>query len=170
MKAANAVTLARILAIPLFVFALFLPLPGRDWIAAAVFAALALTDTVDGWLARKLNQKSAFGALLDPVADKLLVSAALVFLIGRGVPVWMAYVIIARELLITGLRLAVVKDVVVAASWLGKLKTLSQVIAILAVLVLPIAAYWLLLLATILTVVSGVDYLLAMWKHIKEEL
>jgi CDP-diacylglycerol--glycerol-3-phosphate 3-phosphatidyltransferase len=170
MRAANLVTLGRILAIPLFIGALYLPIRGKDWIAAAVFAVLALSDTVDGWLARKLNQRSDFGALLDPIADKLLVSAALVFLIGQGIPAWMAYVIIAREFLVTGLRLAVRKDVVVSASVLGKLKTWSQVIAVLAVLTLPPAGYWLMLLATTLTVVSGADYIIAMRKHIKEEL
>jgi CDP-diacylglycerol--glycerol-3-phosphate 3-phosphatidyltransferase len=170
MRAANAVTLGRILAIPLFIIALYLPWQGSNLLAAGVFFVLALSDMLDGWLARKLKQTSEFGALLDPVADKLLVAAGLVFLIGRGVPAWIAFVILAREFIVTGFRLAVRQKVVVSASALGKLKTWSQSVAILAVLLGVPFSYELLLLAVTLTVISGLDYLRALWPHIAKEI
>src|SRR5574341_101468 len=122
---ANVVTLIRIAFIPLFVIVLYIPFRYQNWIAALVFCAIASTDALDGWLARKHKQVTKFGAVFDPLADKLLVTAALIFLIGQGVEAWMAYVIIAREFLVTGLRL--VAENVLHASWLGKLKTLSQI-------------------------------------------
>ena len=154
----NKITLARILAIPLFIVALYLPVPYSGLIAAAVFTVIALTDMADGWIARKRNLKSESGAILDPLADKLLVSAALIFLIGRGVEPWMAYVIIAREFLVTGLRLLAKNKAILSASWLGKIKTITQIVAVVAVLVQAPHADGLMLIATIITVVSGLEY------------
>ena len=153
---ANIVTLARIAFIPLFVIVLYIPSRYQGWIAAVVFCAIASTDALDGWLARKHRQITRFGAVFDPLADKLLVTAALIFLIGQGVETWMAYVIIAREFLVTGLRL--VAENVLHASWLGKLKTLSQMVGVVAVLIKFQYAWQLMLVATILTVLSGIDY------------
>ena len=99
---ANRVTLLRILAIPLFIVVLYLPIKYKGVIAAIVFCIIAATDAVDGWLARKQHQVTKAGTVLDPLADKLLVAAALIFLIGKGVDAWMAYAIIAREFLVTG--------------------------------------------------------------------
>lgn len=153
---ANWVTLARIAAIPLFVLVLYLPTRYAKLIAAGVFCVIAATDALDGWLARKRKEVTTTGALLDPLADKLLVSAALIFLIGRGIDAWMAYVIVAREFAVTGLRL--VARTAVKASLLGKAKTVSQIGGVVAVLAGMPGAWFVMLFATILTVVSGVDY------------
>jgi len=124
------------------------------------------TDQIDGWLARRWDQTSAFGSLLDPIADKVLVLAALVMLIGQGVaPAWMVAAIVAREILVSGLRLAAVeRGVVISARDLGKLKTWAQAVAV-AVGGFAAAgawdqtvAWWALLVAVVLTWVSGLDY------------
>jgi CDP-diacylglycerol--glycerol-3-phosphate 3-phosphatidyltransferase len=155
---ANYVTIGRILAIPLFIIVLYLPIEYKNWIAALVFCAIASTDAVDGWLARRHNSVTRAGAVLDPLADKLLVAAALIFLVGQGVEAWMAYVIIAREFLVTGLRILTKRKEVVHASFWGKLKTLSQIVGIVSVLVSFAYAWHLMLVATVLTVWSGFDY------------
>jgi len=154
---ANLITVGRILAIPLFVGALFLPVSYAKGIAALVFSLLAATDAVDGWVARRRNEQTRTGAILDPLADKLLISAALIFLIGKGIDIWMAFVIIAREFIITGLRLVSEKSI--HAGILGKVKTVSQIAGILAVLVGLPSAWYLMLFATIMTLVSGLNYL-----------
>ncbi len=154
---ANVVTLSRILGIPLFIGALYLPSESRNIIAAVIFALLAMTDWFDGWLARKYNWKSHFGAVLDPVADKLLVAVGLIFLIDKGIDKWMAYVMLAREFIVTGARV-LVKEMVMP-SLLGKAKTAMQMVAILAVLLSIPYSWWIVLTATILTIVSGFEYL-----------
>ena len=164
---ANLVTIGRILAIPLFVIILYLPLRYKGWIAALVFCAIASTDAVDGWLARRHNSVTKAGAVLDPLADKLLVAAALIFLIGQGVEAWMAYVIIAREFLVTGLRILTKKKDVIHASFWGKLKTLSQMVGVVSVLVGFVYSWHLMLIATILTVWSGFDYFWRVRKSVK---
>ena len=164
---ANVVTIGRILAIPLFIIVLHLPVQYKGLIAAVVFCAIASTDAVDGWLARRYKGVTKAGAVLDPLADKLLVAAALIFLIGRGVEAWMAYVIIAREFLVTGLRILTKrKDIVHASVW-GKLKTLSQMVGVVSVLINSAYAWHLMLIATILTVWSGFDYFWKVRKSIK---
>lgn len=156
---ATWVTIARMAFIPAFIGALYLPVHYANTVAAVVFAILALSDGLDGWIARKTKTVSKVGAILDPLADKLLVSAALIFLIGKGVDAWMAYVIIARELLVTGGRLLVPN--IVQVSWLGKAKTVTQIVAVLMVLLQLPFAWYAMLIATLLTVWSGVDYV---WK------
>lgn len=161
--AANAVTLVRIALIPVFMALLLVDgVPAGDVLAAAVFVGAAATDSLDGWLARSRNEVSRFGAFLDPLADKLLISGALLGLVELGrVSAWVAMVIIAREFAVTGLRLvAVGEGVVISASRLGKAKTLAQNVAI-AVIV----ADWfdrvqdaLLAIAVVMTVWSGVVY------------
>lgn len=163
VNVANWITLGRIVAIPIFILTLYLPVSYARVIAAVVFCLIALSDAVDGWVARARKEVSEGGALLDPLADKLLIAAALVFLIGKGVEAWMAFVIIAREFIVTGLRL-VAKNIT-HASYLGKLKTISQVIAIVLVLLNVSFAWHAMLVATILTAVSGVDYL---WRSRRE--
>src|SRR5262245_35445036 len=124
------------------------------------------TDQVDGWLARRRQQTSDFGTLLDPIADKVLVMAALVMLVGEGVaPAWMVAAIVARELLVSGLRLAAIgQNVVIAARDLGKLKTWSQAVAVVSGGIAAggawsdTVAWWALLVAVVLTWVSGLDY------------
>ena len=172
----NKITLARILLIPVFIIILYIDIPYRREVAAAVFILLALSDTLDGYIARKTNKKTDLGGFMDPLADKLLISSALIFLIGQGIEAWMAFIIIAREFAVTGLRLlAVGKNIKINASSLGKIKTDAQVIGIIAVLLnfdvvlLGFAlSWWLMLIAVIFTIISGLDYFLAS-KRIFEE-
>lgn len=169
---ANGLTIFRILLIPVFMaFLLGLQvIPHRDAIAVGIFVAAALTDTLDGYFARSRNAVTVLGKLLDPLADKLLISAALVSLVELGrVHAWIAMVIISREFAVSGLRLVAAADrVVIAAGPLGKVKTFSQIVAVVA-LILPEygdylgrpVSWYLLYLAALLTVWSGIDYF---WK------
>lgn len=143
---ANIVTILRILLIPIFVVVMLAPWPSwvpvdgvetqlesfKPWIAAAVFALLALTDGVDGYLARSRNEVTTLGKFLDPLADKILVAAALLALVELNeLPAWVVLVIIAREFLVSGLRMVVsAEGHVIAASPWGKVKTVSQIIAV----------------------------------------
>ncbi len=130
---ANRVTLARIILIPVMVVVLLANLPDwGPWWAAILFTLLATTDAVDGYLARSRNEVTNFGKLLDPLADKLLVTAALVSLVELGsLPAWIAIIIISREFIVTGLRMvAIAEGQVIAAGSYGKLKTVLQIIAI----------------------------------------
>ena len=166
MTLPDQLTLVRALAVPVVVVLFAWDFSGHIYWATAVFAVAMATDQVDGWLARRWNQTSAFGSLLDPIADKVLVLAVLVMLIEDGVwPGWMVAAIVAREILISGLRLAAMeRGVVIAARDLGKLKTWAQAIA--AALGGFAAAgawddsiaWWALLVALVLTWVSGLDY------------
>lgn len=164
----NQITFIRILLIPIFVMFLLMELPYRDYIAAFIFIILSISDALDGYLARKKKQTTKIGKIIDPIADKLLIAAALIFLIGR-IQLWMAVVIIARELIITVARLLFLpKKVVIPASKLGKLKTISQIIAIVAVILNAPFNWWLMLIAVIITVVSGLDYLVKMGRIMGE--
>jgi CDP-diacylglycerol--glycerol-3-phosphate 3-phosphatidyltransferase len=169
----NVLTLVRILAVPVLVVALLDETPDGDVIAAAVFALAALTDGLDGYIARRRQQVTTFGKLMDPLADKLLVVAALVSLVSLDrLDAWIAMVIIARELAVTGLRgVAAEQGVVIAASWLGKAKTLLQVAAIICLIAFDPSPIWvdlLLYAAVAMTVISGVDYFLGFRKRIEE--
>ncbi len=166
MTLPDRLTLGRALAVPIVVVLFAWDFPNHAYWATAVFVVAMATDQIDGWLARRWNQTSAFGSLLDPIADKVLVMAALVMLIAEGVaPGWMVAAIVAREFLVSGLRLAAIeKGVVIAARDLGKLKTWAQAVAV-AVGGMAAAgawrsdvAWWTLLIAVILTWVSGLDY------------
>ena len=169
----NALTLLRIVAVPVLVVALLDETPDGDLIAAAVFALAAVTDGLDGYIARRQRSITTFGKLMDPLADKLLVVAALISLVSLDrLAAWAAMVIIARELAVTGLRaLAAERGVVIAASWLGKVKTLLQVAAIFALIVFEPAPAWadaLLYLAVAVTVISGADYFFGLRRRIEE--
>ena len=166
MTVPDQLTLARALAVPVVVVLFAWNFPNHDYWATAVFVVAMATDQVDGWLARRWNQTSAFGSLLDPIADKVLVMSALVMLIAEGVaPAWMVAAIVAREFLVSGLRLAAIeRGIVIAARDLGKLKTWAQAIAV-AVGGMAAAgawssdvAWWVLLVAVVLTWISGLDY------------
>lgn len=180
MNLANKITLARIFLVP--VIMLFL-LVRFDWgtfhlagvtvtysdlIATFIFIIAASTDGLDGYIARKRKIVTNLGKFLDPLADKLLITAALVSLVGNGsVAAWMAIVIISREFAVTGLRLvAAAEGQVIAASGLGKLKTITQIVAIVAVMLnnfpfgifgvpFDLLAMW---VAVLITIVSGIDY------------
>jgi CDP-diacylglycerol--glycerol-3-phosphate 3-phosphatidyltransferase len=165
-----ALTLVRIVLVPLVMVFLISSSRVNVLIAAVIFVAASLTDWLDGRIARQLNQVTRLGTLLDPVADKLLVAAAIVSLVHVDmVPAWVAVVIIGRELAVTGLRgIALSQGVVVPASSLGKSKTVSQYVAItLLILEKGVPAEFVpfhlvsrvtLWVAVALTVLSGVDY------------
>jgi CDP-diacylglycerol---glycerol-3-phosphate 3-phosphatidyltransferase len=159
----NTLTLLRILLVPVVVVALLDETPNGDAIAAGVFALAALTDGLDGWIARSRGSITTFGKLMDPLADKLLVTAALVSLVSLGrLEAWIAMVIIAREFAVTGLRsVAAEQGVVIQASWMGKLKTVLQIaaiIALIAVVPTPLGVDILVYVALAVTVISGLDY------------
>lgn len=187
MNAANTVTITRMMLIPAFLLVLLADWPQwvhapamvvalKPWIAAAVFGLLAATDGVDGYLARSRNEVTTFGKFLDPLADKLLVTAALLALVELSVlPAWIAFVIIAREFIVSGLRMvASAEGQVIAASWYGKVKTVVQIIAILMFLVkdstllsafgpefivfVQVVSWAVMGAAVVLTILSAVDY------------
>lgn len=169
MNIPNKITFLRILLIPIFIVLLYIKVEYIEYIAAFVFILLALTDALDGYIARKRKEITRLGKLIDPLADKLLISAALIFLIGRGIPEWMAFIIIAREFAVTGLRLsASAKNVTISASKWGKIKTLSQIIAIVAVIINFPYNWYFMLVAVILTLISGTDYFIKARNFLKE--
>ena len=166
MTLPDQLTVARALAVPVVIVLFAWDFPDHaDW-ATVVFVVAMATDQIDGWLARRRNQTSALGSLLDPLADKVLVLATMVMLIEEGVaPAWMVAAILARELMVSGLRLAAMqRHIVMEARDLGKLKTWTQAVAA-AVAGFAAAgawsddiAWWALLVAVVLTWVSGLDY------------
>jgi CDP-diacylglycerol--glycerol-3-phosphate 3-phosphatidyltransferase len=130
----NALTLLRIFLVPFLVVVLLTKFSGREYVGLSIFLLAAITDFLDGWIARRRNQTTRLGALLDPIADKLLMSAAFISLVEMDpvhVPAWMVVIIIGREFAVSGLRsIAAQQGVTIAASPLGKWKMVSQVIAI----------------------------------------
>lgn len=161
MNLANKITILRIILVPVFLFILAIKVKYGTYIATAVFIIAALTDTLDGYIARSRNQVTKFGKFLDPLADKLIVTAALISLVEmKKLSTWVVMIIIAREFAITGLRaVAASEGVVIAASKWGKAKTVTQIIAIVAALIeLPYNKY-LIFLAVIITIISGLDYI-----------
>jgi CDP-diacylglycerol---glycerol-3-phosphate 3-phosphatidyltransferase len=166
VSAADQLTVARALSVPIVVVLYAWDFHGHAYWATAVFCVAMATDWLDGRLARRGGRSSSLGSLLDPIADKVLVLATLVMLVGlRVVPAWMVAAIVVREVLVTGLRQAAIeRGVVLAARDLGKLKTWAQAIA--AALGGFAAAgawsnrvaWWALLVAVVLTWVSGLDY------------
>ena len=165
----NQISLMRIILIPLFILFLLTDIPYNNYIAAFVFLVLSLSDILDGYIARKKNQASKLGEILDPIADKLLISAALIFLVG-SIPLWMAVTIIAREWVITMLRFIVIAKHVIPADVLGKSKTVIQIVAIMAV-ILNLPFNWhLMLLAVIVTLFSGLIYLIKISNMLNEDI
>ncbi len=191
-NAANLVTLSRIGVTPLYLLFIFRQDVWAKWAAGLLFAWGAISDYLDGYLARKYNLKSDFGALLDPLADKILMLSVFVSFVELDlVPAWMVVIIAAREFLITGLRqMAQGRNTVIAASRAGKHKTVSQIVAcsfILAIICVQatveasqvkwdlflarlgpagdwveklvwVGPYWLMFYATVMSIISGVDY------------
>jgi CDP-diacylglycerol--glycerol-3-phosphate 3-phosphatidyltransferase len=165
MTFADQLTVARAAAVPVVVVLFAWDFPNHDYWATTVFAVAMATDWVDGWWARRTGRTSDLGRLLDPVADKLLVLAALIMLVGDVLPAWMVAAVVAREFLVTGLRLAALeRGVVIGARDLGKLKTWAQAVAAglggLAAggAIHEDVAWWAMLVAVVLTWVSGLDY------------
>jgi CDP-diacylglycerol--glycerol-3-phosphate 3-phosphatidyltransferase len=170
----NALTLIRILLVPVLVVALTVETPGGSTIAAVVFALAAFTDGLDGYIARSRQAVTTFGKVMDPVADKLLIAAALIALVSldRLAP-WVAMVIIAREFAVSGLRIAAGQQgVVIPASGLGKAKTIVQVAAVLALIAAPDHhAAWVQAMVyamVVVTVASGADYFLNFRRKLEE--
>lgn len=168
MNLPNKLTMLRVILIPVFLLVLFLvPAPLNRYIAVAIFIVASLTDFLDGYLARKWNLVSNFGKFMDPLADKLLVMAALVSMVQLGdLASWVVIIILAREFAITGFRtLAMEAKIVMAASWWGKVKTTVQMIMIIVVLLnlpfpgISIIEMLLVGLAVFFTILSGVDYI-----------
>ena len=191
MNLPNKLTILRICMIPVFMVFLCVPLPLSDTairlITAAIFVLTAFTDMLDGKIARKYNLITNFGKLMDPLADKMMVFGAMLGILMycadlRLVFVWAAVIVIAREMGVTSLRLVAASKAgeVIAAAWLGKVKTVTQVICILAVLLEPVILpfplftdYHLLSYITIaamivMTLWSGIDYFRAYAKYLKD--
>jgi CDP-diacylglycerol--glycerol-3-phosphate 3-phosphatidyltransferase len=168
----NVLTVVRILLVPVLVVAL-LGEAGNDLLAALVFAAASATDALDGYLARSRNAITSFGKLMDPVADKLLVIAALFALVSLDrLQAWIAMVIVTRELAVTVTRMAATaQGVIIPAAGLGKIKTMVQVAAIFFLIAFDPTPLWVDLLvyaAVAVTVVSGVDYFFGLRRMLRE--
>lgn len=175
MNLPNILTLSRIIMIPVFVVIFYLPVGWSYLVSAAIFALAAATDWLDGYLARKLDQSTPFGAFLDPVADKLMVAVALAVLIEEHSAILLtipATVIIGREIVISALRewmAEIGSRASVAVSYIGKIKTTAQMCAIVGLLAFPPGVLWanvalaLLYIAAILTLWSMGLYLKAAW-------
>ena len=159
----NLLTLLRILLVPVLAAALLSGIESGDIVAAIVFAIASFTDALDGWIARRNKDVTTFGKLMDPLADKLLVTSALVSLVALDrLQAWVAMVIIAREFAVTGLRqLAMEHGEVIHASAWGKVKTAAQIAMVLVLILVEGSPLWVdaLVYATVaITVVSAADY------------
>jgi len=170
----NVLTVLRILAVPVIVVALLDETPNGDALAAGVFALAALTDGLDGYFARSRDAVTTFGKLMDPLADKLLIVAALISLVSLDrLAAWVAMVIIARELAVTGLRaVAAERGIVISASWLGKAKTVLQIGAVFALIIFepaPLGVDLLVYAAVAMTVISGADYFFGLRRRLEEQ-
>lgn len=189
MNLPNKLTVFRMCMVPVFLFLLCVPLPISDTalriITAVIFALTSLTDMIDGKIARKYNLITDFGKFMDPLADKFLVISAMLGILVRfdylrTVFVWAAAIVIFREFAVTSLRMVCANKsgLVIAAAWLGKVKTTTQMICIVCVLLEPIIlpfkpfTEWHLLsyittaVMLVMTLWSGIDYLKAYWPHI----
>jgi CDP-diacylglycerol---glycerol-3-phosphate 3-phosphatidyltransferase len=169
----NLLTVLRIMLVPVLVVALLGNTPEGDVLAAMVFALASLTDFVDGYLARARGSVTTFGKLMDPLADKLLIVAALISLVSlHRLAAWVAMVIITRELAVTVLRLGATQaGVVMGASMFGKVKTCLQIVAILAVIAVHGTQAWvsaLLYVTVLVTVLSGLDYFFGMRRRMAQ--
>ncbi len=168
MTTASKITLARVALIPVFMALLLLD---HSWWALAVFIIASLTDFVDGYIARHYNQVSDFGKFLDPLADKLLVTACmLIFVQWNRMPAWVVMVVLAREFAVSGLRMVAASGgKVLAAGWSGKVKTFCTMVGLCLMMAFPTA--WLDVAVTVViavtTVYSGVEYFVKNWNVIK---
>ena len=162
MNTANKLTMLRILLIPVFLVVLYLDFAASRYVALGIFILASLTDFVDGHIARSRGLITDFGKFMDPLADKMLVMAAMLWFVEVGrMPAWALLIVVVREFAVSGLRLiAVDNGRVIAAAWSGKVKTASTMVGICFMLVFPVA--WLDTLVTavivVTTVYSGVEY------------
>ena len=162
MTTANKLTLCRVVMIPIFLVLLYVDFTGHLWAALAVFILASVTDFIDGYVARHYHQITDFGKFMDPLADKLLVMSAMAWFVEVSwMPAWAFFVVIARELAVTGLRLvAVEQGRVIAAAKSGKVKTACTMVGIILMLIFPNATLRLVCVAVILvtTIYSGIEY------------
>jgi CDP-diacylglycerol--glycerol-3-phosphate 3-phosphatidyltransferase len=171
MNLPNSLTLFRIFLTPLLVVVLLTRFPNRDFIGVAIFLAAALTDWLDGYVARRRGQVTTLGTWLDPLADKLLVASAFIALVEmRLAPAWIVVIIVGRELAITGLRnIALVRGHVIEVSELGKIKMATQVFAITSLILgvrlpaLELLGRWALWLAVVMALLSALQYVRKFW-------
>lgn len=183
MNLPNALTIARIFFVPLLVAALveenvsvhaFGVTITNEWLALAIFLIAAVTDLLDGYLARKWGQVTTIGTLLDPIADKLLISAALISLVQvHAVPGWMVILVVGREFAISGLRsIAAAEGYTIKASDMGKTKMVAQVTAISFLLLsirhqqLATIAYWMMWVVVVFAIISAVEYFRKFWRKV----
>lgn len=164
MNTANKLTMLRILMVPIFVLFMYLNIENSRIIATIIFAIASFTDFLDGYIARKNNLVTNFGKFADPLADKILVAAALICLTELGdIPAWGVIIIIAREFAVTGFRIiAASENITIAASPLGKIKTVSQLVSLIILLTNLTMIYKvgivIFYIAILFTIISGVDY------------
>ena len=162
MNTANKLTLLRVVMIPLFLLVLYLDVPGANYWALAIFVIAILTETLDGYIARHYNQTTDFGKFMDPLADKCLVTAAMLWFVEIGqMPGWALLVVIIREFGVSGLRMvAADKGRVIAAGWSGKVKTASTMVCIVLMLlpIAPLVNNICVAVIVLATIYSGVEY------------
>ena len=162
MNTANKLTILRVVMIPAFLLVLYLNVPYANYWALAIFAAASITDTLDGYIARHYNQITDFGKFMDPLADKCLVTAAMLWFVEVGqMPAWALLIVIVREFAVSGLRMvAADKGRVIAAGWSGKVKTAATMVCVLLMLLpLPeIVSQIGTAVIVLTTIYSGVEY------------
>lgn len=162
LNIANQLTMLRVLLIPVFLVVLYLGFPGSTYVALGIFVVASATDFVDGYLARSRGLVTDFGKFMDPLADKLLVMAALVWFVALGrFPAWALLVVITREFAVTALRLVAVEGgKVIAAGWSGKVKTASTMVGICLLFLVshPVTDGLVTAVIVLTTVYSGVEY------------
>ena len=162
MNTANKITMFRVVLIPVFLVILYLDFPGHYFVALGVFILASLSDFLDGYIARHYNQVTDFGKFMDPIADKVLVIAAMVMFVSWGrMPAWILVIVITRELAVSALRLiAVDNGIVIAAGWSGKVKTASTMVCICLMLALWFPTLDLVcnLVILVTTAYSGIEY------------
>ena len=197
MNLANKLTIFRIILVPVMIIVTFFNIPGEflgipttAWILNIIFIIASITDKLDGYIARSRNQITTFGKFLDPIADKILVITAMIILVEMGkVPAWIPTIIVFREFIVSGYRLVAVEKggKVVAASIWGKLKTVTQMISIILIMIDPnnfaecfkgnlsggefavnLVTTLLILISVIATIFSGIDYMKGAKKYIKD--
>ncbi len=162
MNTANKLTMLRVILIPVFLLSLYLWYPGSNYLALGIFILASITDFIDGYIARHYNQTTDFGKFMDPLADKLLVFAAMFWFVDLGfMPAMVVFVVLVRELAVSGMRMvAADKGKVIAAGWSGKVKTASTMVS-LCLMFLHLGPVvnkvcWMVILVT--TVYSGIEY------------
>jgi CDP-diacylglycerol--glycerol-3-phosphate 3-phosphatidyltransferase len=169
MNLPNKLTILRVIMIPFFLIFLYIPGFFGKWMALTIFILAAITDTLDGQIARRYNLVTNFGKFMDPLADKLLVCSALIALVDKDrIPAWIVIIIIAREFIISGFRLiAAEKGTVIAAGMWGKLKTVVQMVMVCFLIaniggvIIHIIEQILIYLSLVLTLISLADYLIS---------